>query len=80
VKQLCRAGSRGYKKGFLAEAQETSQRGYEEAFVDVTGIRAYYLHAGSGKPMLLIHGLVGSSANGMPGDFCTRVNVTNSLR
>jgi 4,5:9,10-diseco-3-hydroxy-5,9,17-trioxoandrosta-1(10),2-diene-4-oate hydrolase len=43
--------------------QETPQPGYEEAFVDVVGARVYYLHAGSGRPMLLIHGLVGSSAN-----------------
>lgn len=43
--------------------QETSQTGYEEGFVDVAGARVYYLHAGSGRPMLLIHGLVGSSAN-----------------
>src|SRR6266702_929614 len=43
--------------------QETSQAGYEEAFVDVAGARVYYLHAGRGRPMLLIHGLVGSSAN-----------------
>jgi len=43
--------------------QETPQPGYEEAFVDVVGARVYYLHAGSGMPMLLIHGLVGSSAN-----------------
>jgi 4,5:9,10-diseco-3-hydroxy-5,9,17-trioxoandrosta-1(10),2-diene-4-oate hydrolase len=41
--------------------QETPQ--YEEAFVDVAGARMHYLHAGSGQPMLLIHGLVGSSAN-----------------
>ena len=43
--------------------QETPQPGYEEAFVDVGGVRVHYLHAGSGRPMLLIHGLVGSSAN-----------------
>jgi pimeloyl-ACP methyl ester carboxylesterase len=43
--------------------QEASQPGYEEAFVEVFGARVYYLHAGSGRPMLLIHGLVGSSAN-----------------
>ena len=43
--------------------QEAPQPGYEEAFVDVVGARVRYLHAGSGKPMLLIHGLVGSSAN-----------------
>lgn len=42
---------------------ETSQGGYEEAFVDAAGARVHYLHAGSGRPMLLIHGLVGSSAN-----------------
>jgi pimeloyl-ACP methyl ester carboxylesterase len=35
----------------------------EERFVDVLGARMHYLHAGSGRPMLLIHGLVGSSAN-----------------
>ena len=43
--------------------QETPQPGYEEAFVDVAGVRVHYLHAGSGRPMLLIHGLVGSSIN-----------------
>src|ERR1035438_4406549 len=43
--------------------QETPQPGYEEAFVDVGGARVHYLHAGTGRPMLLIHGLVGSSAN-----------------
>jgi pimeloyl-ACP methyl ester carboxylesterase len=43
--------------------QETSQTGYEEGYVDVAGARVYYCHAGSGRPMLLIHGLVGSSAN-----------------
>jgi len=43
--------------------QETPQPGYEEAFVEVAGARMHYLHAGSGQPMLLIHGLVGSSAN-----------------
>jgi 4,5:9,10-diseco-3-hydroxy-5,9,17-trioxoandrosta-1(10),2-diene-4-oate hydrolase len=39
------------------------EKKYEEGFVDVAGARVYYLHAGSGPPMLLIHGLVGSSAN-----------------
>jgi 4,5:9,10-diseco-3-hydroxy-5,9,17-trioxoandrosta-1(10),2-diene-4-oate hydrolase len=43
--------------------QETSQTGYEEGFVEVAGARVYYLHVGSGRPMLLIHGLIGSSAN-----------------
>lgn len=43
--------------------QEVPQPGYTEAFVDVVGARVRYLHAGSGRPMLLIHGLVGSSAN-----------------
>jgi 4,5:9,10-diseco-3-hydroxy-5,9,17-trioxoandrosta-1(10),2-diene-4-oate hydrolase len=43
--------------------QETPQPGYKDAFVEVAGARMHYLHAGSGKPMLLIHGLVGSSAN-----------------
>jgi pimeloyl-ACP methyl ester carboxylesterase len=43
--------------------QKMQEPRFEEAFVDVVGARVYYLHAGSGKPMLLIHGLVGSSAN-----------------
>jgi pimeloyl-ACP methyl ester carboxylesterase len=43
--------------------QETPQSGCEEGFIDVVGARLHYLHAGSGRPMLLIHGLVGSSAN-----------------
>ena len=43
--------------------QEASHPGYKEAFVDVAGTRVRYLHAGSGSPMLLIHGLIGSSAN-----------------
>jgi 4,5:9,10-diseco-3-hydroxy-5,9,17-trioxoandrosta-1(10),2-diene-4-oate hydrolase len=53
----------GIARGFLAMTQKTSEPRFEEAFVDVVGARVYYLHAGSGKPMLLIHGLVGSSAN-----------------
>ncbi len=36
---------------------------FEEAFVEVLGARVHYLHAGSGRPLLLIHGLVGSSVN-----------------
>jgi 4,5:9,10-diseco-3-hydroxy-5,9,17-trioxoandrosta-1(10),2-diene-4-oate hydrolase len=52
-----------YLKGLLVMLQETTQPRYEEAFVDVAGARVYYLHAGSGRPMLLIHGLIGSSAN-----------------
>ncbi len=35
----------------------------ESAFVAVNGARMRYLHAGAGHPMILIHGLVGSSAN-----------------
>ena len=41
--------------------QETPQSELEAAYVVVAGARVYYLHAGSGPPMLLIHGLVGSS-------------------
>jgi pimeloyl-ACP methyl ester carboxylesterase len=43
--------------------QGSPQSEYEEAFVDVVGVRLHYLHAGTGAPMFLIHGLVGSSAN-----------------
>ena len=41
--------------------QEAPQPKYQEAFIDVTGTRVRYLHAGTGKPVVLIHGLVGSS-------------------
>jgi pimeloyl-ACP methyl ester carboxylesterase len=43
--------------------QEAPPPKYEEAFVDVAGARVHYLRAGSGRPILLIHGLVGSSEN-----------------
>jgi pimeloyl-ACP methyl ester carboxylesterase len=43
--------------------QETPQSGCEEGFVEAAGARIHYLHSGSGRPMLLIHGLVGSSRN-----------------
>ncbi len=42
--------------------QETPQTA-QEGFVDVAGSRVFYLHAGTGPPMLLIHGLIGSSSN-----------------
>ena len=43
--------------------QEDTQPEFEDTFVNVSGTRVHYIHAGSGRPMLLIHGLVGSSAN-----------------
>jgi pimeloyl-ACP methyl ester carboxylesterase len=43
--------------------QEAPQPKYEEAFIDVSGTRVRYLHAGTGKPVLLIHGLIGCSEN-----------------
>lgn len=43
--------------------EKAQEAGYEKAFVEVDGARVHYLHAGSGRPMLLIHGLVGSSRN-----------------
>jgi pimeloyl-ACP methyl ester carboxylesterase len=53
----------GFERGFLAMTRETPEPRYEAAFVDVAGARVHYLHAGCGKPMLLIHGLVGCSGN-----------------
>lgn len=41
--------------------QEAPQSSYKEAFVDTAAARVHYLQAGSGRPMLLIHGLLGSS-------------------
>src|SRR4051812_24680134 len=43
--------------------EDSSEPQYEEAFIDLLDARLHYLHAGSGKPILLIHGLMGSSAN-----------------
>lgn len=43
--------------------QGAPQPNCEEGFIEVAGARVHYLHAGSGKPMLLIHGLLGSSEN-----------------
>jgi pimeloyl-ACP methyl ester carboxylesterase len=43
--------------------QESVQPVCEGAFVDVIGVRLHYVHAGTGTPMFLIHGLIGSSAN-----------------
>lgn len=35
----------------------------DEGFVSVAGTRVHYLHAGNGNPIVLIHGLLGSSEN-----------------
>jgi len=35
----------------------------EDAFVEVLGARAHYVHAGVGRPLVLIHGLTGSAGN-----------------
>ncbi len=43
--------------------EDAPQSRCDEAFVDVSGASVYYLHAGSGRPILFIHGLVGSSQN-----------------
>lgn len=42
---------------------EFPQQGHKEAFAETLGAQVHYLQAGSGRPMLLIHGLVGSSSN-----------------
>ncbi len=36
---------------------------WEDAFVDVLGTRVHLLRAGSGRPVVLLHGLVGSALN-----------------
>lgn len=36
---------------------------YEDGFVDVNGARVHFVHAGSGRPILLLHGLAGSTRN-----------------
>jgi pimeloyl-ACP methyl ester carboxylesterase len=41
----------------------TTQLESEDAFVEVDGARVHYVHAGAGRPLVLIHGLVGSASN-----------------
>jgi 4,5:9,10-diseco-3-hydroxy-5,9,17-trioxoandrosta-1(10),2-diene-4-oate hydrolase len=45
------------------QAINTTQPELEDAFVDVLGARVHYVHAGTGRPLLLIHGLTGSTGN-----------------
>jgi len=42
---------------------EPTRTDVEDAFVVVDGVRLHYLKAGQGRPLLLIHGLVGSALN-----------------
>jgi len=53
----------GVAKKLEAQAIDTARQGYEDAFVDVLGARVHYVHAGTGPPLVLIHGLTGSTAN-----------------
>ena len=36
---------------------------FEDGFVNVEGARVHFVHAGSGRPILLLHGLAGSTRN-----------------
>jgi pimeloyl-ACP methyl ester carboxylesterase len=36
---------------------------YEDGFVDVNGMHVHFVRAGTGKPLLLLHGLAGSTRN-----------------
>src|ERR1035441_2584783 len=53
----------GRRREWERKATSTAQQGIEELFVDVSGARMHVLHAGTGRPVLMLHGLVGSSAN-----------------
>jgi 4,5:9,10-diseco-3-hydroxy-5,9,17-trioxoandrosta-1(10),2-diene-4-oate hydrolase len=46
---------------FQSQIEAARTPAFDEAFVDVAGLRVRYLHAGSGAPIVLIHGLVGSA-------------------
>jgi len=45
------------------KSEPESESELEDMFVDVSGTRVHCLHAGSGRPLVLIHGLVGSTEN-----------------
>jgi pimeloyl-ACP methyl ester carboxylesterase len=47
----------------LATASVNSEKLVEDHFADVGGARVHYQVAGSGRPLLLLHGLVGSGRN-----------------
>ncbi len=44
-------------------AQNPTPKGSQSEFVEVDGIRLHHIRAGRGRPVVLIHGLVGSAAN-----------------
>ena len=46
-----------------SEAIYTAAQEREDAFVEVDGLRMHYVRAGTGRPLILIHGLVGSASN-----------------
>jgi 4,5:9,10-diseco-3-hydroxy-5,9,17-trioxoandrosta-1(10),2-diene-4-oate hydrolase len=48
-------------KPFLMSAAQN--HGVEDLYIEVDGVRLHYQRAGSGRPLLLIHGLVGSVRN-----------------
>jgi pimeloyl-ACP methyl ester carboxylesterase len=63
VQQVVGSGRGICQRGFLVMEREALQPNYEDGFIDVAGARVHYLHAGYGKPIVLIHGLIGSSDN-----------------
>jgi pimeloyl-ACP methyl ester carboxylesterase len=53
---------RGARK-LETRATDITQHGLNGEFVDVLGVRMHYVRAGSGPPLLLIHGIVGCESN-----------------
>ena len=47
----------------IVKPRGTHNDAVEDLFVEVDGVRVHYRQAGSGPPLLLIHGLVGSARN-----------------
>lgn len=47
----------------LAEDGRQEILDLEDRFVDVQGVRMHYVHSGAGRPLVMIHGLTGSTAN-----------------
>jgi pimeloyl-ACP methyl ester carboxylesterase len=48
--------NRNTQRGASSEERPTYDRGYEHGWIDLGGVKAHYIHAGAGEPLVLVHG------------------------